>query len=168
MRVMEKEEYRELREMAANGDMKAFAHLYETIYREMYYTAYYSLADDTDAVEVICSTVKSTFAAIGRLHTEAAFRLHMMKTLCGKIKAKFRMYAAEGIEILYDKEHLMPNDYGVDIKQEFNRLSDTVRLITALYIGGKCTSEEISQYIGLSASAVNKKIRRVLEAFALD
>ena len=43
---MDKQKYKELQVMAANGDMKAFARLYETIYREMYYTAYYSLADD--------------------------------------------------------------------------------------------------------------------------
>ena len=165
---MDKENYRSLQEMAANGDAKAFSRLYETLYREMYYTAYYSLADDTDAVEVITSAVRSTFGAMGRLHSESSFRTHMMKSLCSKIKAKFKMYSANGIEILYDRENLMPNEDGVDIKQEFNRLSDTVRLLTALYIGGRFSSEEIAQFTGLSSSTVNKKIKRVLEAFELD
>ncbi len=153
---------------AANGDTKAFSRLYETVYREMYYTAYYSLADDTDAVEVITETAKDTFSAMGKLHADTAFRHYIMKTLCGKIKAKFKDYAAEGRVIRYDEQALRPNEDGVDIKQEFNRLDDTERLITALYVGGKFRAEEISQFTGLSASTVKKKLQRVLELFELD
>ena len=40
---MDKREYKELSELAANGGTKAFARLYETVYREMYYTAFYTL-----------------------------------------------------------------------------------------------------------------------------
>ena len=55
---MEKREYRELSELAANGDTKAFARLYETLYREMYYTACYSLTDEADAVDAVASTAR--------------------------------------------------------------------------------------------------------------
>ena len=70
---MEKQEYKELQATCVNGGMKAFARLYETVYREMYYSAYYSLADDADAVEVVTNAVRSTFNNIARLHTENAF-----------------------------------------------------------------------------------------------
>ena len=70
---MDKREYRELSEQAASGDNKAFARLYETIYREMYYTAFYSLADDTDAVELIIATARDTMSAMGKLRSEDAF-----------------------------------------------------------------------------------------------
>ena len=165
---MDKQKYKELQVMAANGDMKAFARLYETIYREMYYTAYYSLADDADAVTAVTMAVKSTFSAMGKLHTESAFRQYIMKTLCSKIKLAFKTYAAEGREITYDESKLEPDESGIDIKQEFNRLSDTERLITALYTGGKFLAEEIAQFTGLSASTVKKKLQRVLESFELD
>ncbi len=160
--------YKQLQEMAANGDMKAFSRIYEMLYREMYYTAYYSLKDDSDAVDAVTGAVKATFSAMGRLHTEAAFRQHIMKNLCSRIKAKFKEYIAEGSEITYDPSDLHPNADGVDIKQEFNRLSDTERLITALYVGGKFLADEISQFTGMSASTVKKKLRRVLDAFMLD
>lgn len=165
---MIRHDFKELQEQAANGDLKAFSRLYETVYREMYYTAYYSLADETDAVEVITEAVKAAFSAIGRIHTEAAFRQYIMKALCTRIKAKFKQYAAEGREIAYDEERLRPNEDGVDIKQEFNRLADTERLITALYAGGKFLADEISQFTGLSAATVKKKLQRVLELFELD
>ena len=87
---MDKREYKELSEQAAGGDNKAFAQLYETIYREMYYTAFYSLADDTDTVEVIISTARDAMSAIGRLRTEEAFRAFMMKNLCARIRTKFK------------------------------------------------------------------------------
>ena len=48
---MDKREYKELSELAANGGTKAFARLYETVYREMYYTAFYTLCDDADRSE---------------------------------------------------------------------------------------------------------------------
>lgn len=165
---MEKQEYKELAMLSANGDTKSFAKLYETIYREMYYTAFYSLADDADAIEAVTDTVRSTFKVIGRLHTEATFRLYIMKTLCTEIKNKFKEYAADGTEIFYDEENLRPNEDGIDIKQEFNRLPGTERLVASLYAGGKFRTEEIAQFTGLSLSTVKKKLDRAIEGFALD
>ncbi|MBQ8171031.1 MAG: hypothetical protein IJZ95_03460 [Oscillospiraceae bacterium] len=165
---MEKQEYKEVAAMAANGDSKAFTRLYETIYREMYYTAFYSLADDADAVEVLIDTVRDAFACIGKLHTEAAFRMYMMKQLCAGIKNKFKEYAADGREIFCDENKYRPNRDGIDIKQEFNRLPDTERLVCALYVGGKFLCDEISQFTGLSASTVKKKLDRALMTFSLD
>ena len=77
---MEKREYRELSELAANGDTKAFARLYETLYREMYYTACYSLTDEADAVDAVASTARDGFSAVGKLRSEEAFRAFMMKS----------------------------------------------------------------------------------------
>lgn len=165
---MEKQEYKELQELAANGGTKYFGKLYETLYREMYYTAFYSLADDADAVEAVTSTIRSGFRSIGKLHNESSFRLFMMKQLCGSIKAKFKEYADEGREIRYDESRLRPNEDGIDIKQEFNALPDTERLVCALYAGGKFRPEEIAQYTGLSLSTVKKKLDRALAAFELD
>ena len=165
---MEKQEYKELQELAANGGTKYFGKLYETLYREMYYTAFYSLADDADAVQTVTATIRSGFQNIGKLHNEGSFRLYMMKHLCGGIKVKFKEYAAEGREISYDEARLRPNEDGIDIKQEFNILPDTERLVCALYVGGRFRPEEIAQFTGLSLSTVKKKLDRALTAFELD
>lgn len=165
---MDKQEYRELQQFAANGGTKYFGRLYETIYREMYYTAFYSLADDADAVEAVISAIRSGFSAIGRLHSERAFRLFMMKHLCSSIKVKFKEYAAEGRELRYNENELRPNADGIDIKQEFNILPDTERLVCALYVGGKFRAEEIAQFTGMPAGAVKKNLSRALAAFELD
>lgn len=159
---MDKREYKQLSELAANGDTKSFARLYETLYREMYYTAYYSLADDTDAIEVILSTARDCMSAVGRLHTEEVFRAFMMKNLCARIRSMFRQYAEEGRKITPQKHD------GFDVKSEFSKLDDTERLIASMYIGGRFQPDEISAYTGLSPSTVKKKLERVLTGFELD
>lgn len=158
---MDKREYKELSELAANGGTKAFARLYETLYREMYYTAFYSLCDEPDTVEVIISTARDTMSAIGKLHTEEAFRSFMMRTLCARIRSKFREYSA--------KERRMPESSGsFDVRAEFARLGDTERLVASMYIGGKFQPDEISAYSGLSPAAVKKKLESVIAGFELD
>ena len=158
---MDKREYRELSEQAASGDNKAFARLYETIYREMYYTAFYSLADDTDTVEVIISTARDAMSAIGRLRTEESFRAFMMKNLCARIRTKFKEYSEE-------EPTPPPRGGGYDIKAEFVRLEETDRLIASMYIGGKFQPDEISAYTGISPATVKKSIDRTLSGFELD
>lgn len=158
---MEKHEYKELSELAANGGTKAFARLYETLYREMYYTACYSLTNEADAVEAVTATARDGMSAIGRLRTEEAFRTFMMKTLCARIRSKFKEYAGQDREI-------MPDGRDFDVMAEFSRLEDTERLVASMYIGGKFQPDEISAYTGLSTSAVKKKLERVIEGFELD
>ena len=158
---MDKREYKELSEQAAGGDNKAFARLYETIYREMYYTAFYSLEDDSDAVDVIISTARDALSAIGRLRSEEAFRAFMMKTLCARIRTKFREYAEE-------ERTAPPRNGEYDVKAEFDRLDDSDRLIASMYIGGRFQPDEISAYTGLSPATVKKSLDRTLSGFELD
>ena len=158
---MEKHEYKELSELAANGDTKAFARLYETLYREMYYTACYSLSDESDAVEAVTATVRDCMSAVGKLHSEEAFRAFMMKTLCARIRSKFREYAAQ-------ERDPLPDSGGFDVMAEFSRLDDTERLIGSMYIGGKFQPDEIAAYTGLSSATVKKKLERVIAGFELD
>ena len=165
---MDKREYKRINDLAVNGSAKAFSQLYELVYREMYYTAYYTLSNDADAVGVVTEVVKDAFACIGRLRTEEAFVGYMMKSLCGRIKAALKSYAAEGREIRYEEDRLRPNSDGIDILQEFNRLSDRERLVTSLYVAGKFSHAEISRFTGLSVGAVKKHLRSALDGFALD
>ncbi len=153
---MEKQEYKDTAALAANGDAKAFSHLYETLYREMYYTACYSLKSDADAVEVVLGTVKDGFAAIGRLRSESAFRSFMMKSLCARIKLRLKESDSED-DPVHD-----------GLRAEFAQLDDNVRVITALYVSGRFTPEEIAAYTGATAGAVRRKLKKGLELFELD
>ena len=81
---MDKREYKELSELAANGGTKAFARLYETVYREMYYTAFYTLCDDADAVELVTASARDGMTTINKLRSEDAFRAFMFRNLCAR------------------------------------------------------------------------------------
>lgn len=166
--IMDKKEYKRLNSLAVNGNAKAFSQLYELVYREMYYTAYYTLSDDADATELVIDVVKEAFSVIGKLRTEEAFVTYMMKGLCTRIRSTLKYYEAEGREIGYSESELRPNDDGIDIRQEFNRLNDKERLVTSLYVAGKYSHAEIARFTGLSAGAVKKHLRSALDGFALD
>ena len=81
---MDKREYKELSELAANGGTKAFARLYETVYREMYYTAFYTLCDDADAVELVTASARDGMTTVNKLRSEDAFRAFMFRNLCAR------------------------------------------------------------------------------------
>lgn len=157
---MDKHEYKETAAMAASGDAVAFRRLYETVYEEMYYAAYYALKSEGDAVDVMMATIRDGFSAIGRLRNENAFRTFMMKNLCARIKAQFKIYARNGAPQCAENSP--------QIKREFDRLDNTERLVTALYVAGRFVPNEISDFTGISTGAVKKKLARCLEQFSLD
>ena len=154
---MDKREYREICEMAANGDAHAFSKLYALLYRDMYYTACYSLANDSDAVEAVRGTAKDGFKAIGRLRSEDAFRMFMMKTLCARIKMFFKEY-----------KHTPPAEFRSELNERLFEIEHADRLCAAMYIAGRFTMDEISQYSGMSKSTVRKRLIRALDYLDLD
>ena len=155
---MDKKEYRETVSMAANGDAKAFSRLYEMISREMYYTAVYSLADDADAIEAVSGTIRDGFKAVGRLRSEAAFRVFMMKTLFARIKMRLREY---GDEDVLDEEQ-------PEIKYRLFELDGVDRICTVMYIAGKFTIEDISAFSGLMKGNVKKRLNKSVNILELD
>lgn len=155
---MDKRDYRELSSMAANGDAKAFSKLYATLYREMYYTAFYCLSSEEDAVQAIKLTARDGFKAINRLRTEEAFRIFMLKTLCARIKLFFKDYGSTPINAQPELE----------AKRLMFTLENTDRMCLALFVGGKFSPEEISQYSGLSKKNVKKRLLDSLAALGMN
>ena len=152
---MDKREYKELSELAANGGTKAFARLYETVYREMYYTAFYTLCDDADAVELVTASARDGMTTVNKLRSEDAFRAFMFRNLCARIRTKLRESPVQPV----------PESGGF---AEFSRLSDAERLVASMYIGAKLQPDEISLFTGMNSTAVNKTLEKVLTAFELD
>ena len=154
---MDKKEYRENCEMAANGDARAFSKLYALLYKEMYYTACYSLANDADAVEAVQGTARDGFKAIGRLRNEESFRVFMMKTLCARIKMFFKDY-----------KRTPPTEFRSELNERLFGIESADRLCAAMYIAGRFTMDEISQYSGMSRNTVKKRLIRALDYLDLD
>ena len=155
---MDKREYKELSELAANGGTKAFAQLYETVYREMYYTAFYTLCDDADAVELVTASARDGMSAINKLRSEEAFRAFMLRNLCARIHMRLKESPVQERD----------PQAKFDVIAEFTRLSDTERMVASMYIGARLQPDEITLYTGLSSTNVNKTLEKVLTAFELD
>lgn len=155
---MEKREYKELSSMAANGDAKAFSRLYSSIYREMYYSAFYCLANEKDTIEAIKLTARDGFKSISHLRNEDSFKIFMMKTLCARIKNFFKDYENNPVN----------ENSNIEAKQLLFTLEPNDRLCLALFVGGKFTPEEISQYSGLSKKNVKKCLINSLTVLGIN
>lgn len=155
---MTKKEYKILAAEAAGGDAKAFSRLYELVYDTMYYSAFYSLKNDSDTIEAVLGAARDGFRAVGRLHSEESFRLFMMKTLCARIRTFFREYGAAP----------ETDDFMLEAKSAMFQLENRDRLCAALYMGGNCTPDEIAMYTGMARGTVKKRLIRALDILDLD
>lgn len=154
---MDKKEYKGLCSMAANGDAKAFSRLYEMVYGAMYYTAFYSLASESDSIEAVLGAARDGFNAINRLHSEESFRVFMMKTLYARIRTFFKDYGND----------IVNKDYDNEIKNQLFTLDNLDRLCAVMCEAARFTTEEISQYTGMSKRAANKRIARAADSVKL-
>lgn len=146
--------------LAQQGDATAFSELYALVYKDLYYVAYYSLKNTYDAQDVVSDTVLDAYASIGKLKDEKAFKAWIMKILSAKIKRKLKEYVQSRIVFTYEFEQEELNYDGIDLKQEFNRLSDEERLVLSMSVVSGYTSEEISKITGINANTVRSKLLR--------
>ncbi len=155
---MDKEYYKDLSARAADGDAKSFSKLYELIYRGMYYTAYYTLPNEKDAVDAVIGAARDGFKSIGRLRSEEAFEAFMMKTLCSRIKT----ICKENSETSGDADEN-------EIKKAFMQLEDYMdRLCAALYIACRLDVSIIAAYTGTLRGSVKKRLSTALRALDLE
>lgn len=154
---MDKKEYKELSLMAADGDARAFSRLYASLYREMYYTAFYALASESDAVEAVQGTARDGFKSISKLHSEDSFRVFMMKTLCARIKMFFKDYKNDP-----------PRDFHSELNETLFEIDNADRLCAAMYIAAKFSPDAISQFTGMSKGTVKKRLIRALDYLELE
>lgn len=154
---MDKKEYRQIAEQSASGDATAFAKLYRLVYRDMYYSAFYTLKDDNDAINVVTMTARECFEAISGLRTEQQFRFFMMKTLCANMKAVLRQYTDDAL----DNEQ-------PEIKEALFELKDDERMVLALNIAGKCTVDDIAAFMGMTRIGVKKRLDRAKQKLDIE
>lgn len=155
---MDKEYYKDLSTRAADGDAKSFSKLYEMMYRDMYYAAFYTLANNEDAIEAVIGAARDGFNSISRLRTAEAFEIFMMKTLCARIKTRCKEYEEK---IKLDSEQ-------PEIKKELFKLNHTDRLIAVLYISSKLKTPVISAYTGMMKGSVKKRLANALTQLDLE
>ena len=154
---MDKKEYRQYAMQAANGDAKAFSKLYQLVYRDMYYTAFYTLKNDEEAIAAITETARDGFGAIANLHNEQQFRVYMMRTLCARMKAFYKRYSDNSLD-----------ENQPEIKTELFELPNVERMIFAMNVAGKFSCEEIALFAGMTKIGVRKKLARAMQKLGIE
>lgn len=155
---MDKEYYKDLSTRAADGDAKAFSKLYELIYRKMYYTAFYTLADEEDAVEAVIGAARDGFNSISKLKTEEAFEVFMMKTLCTRIKTRCKEYDSK----------FRPDGDQPRVKRMLFKLNYIDRLLMVLYVCVQLKTPAIAAYTGMMKGSVRKRLVNALVALKIE
>ena len=164
----------ELTERARAGDIHAFALLYETIYRDLYRFALYTLKNSHDAEDTVSDTVTDAFGQIASLRRPEAFRSWMFGILTNKCRAKLKTYLHKTVELPGDLSCVMPDlDEKNDVQKAFFTLESQDRLILSLNLFAGYSSREIGQLLDMNDSTVRsrqsralKKMQELLEGYA--
>ncbi len=153
-------DFRETVILARKGDTAAFSELYSLVYKDLYRVAYYVLRDSHDAQDVVSEAVLDAYTSISKLRNEDAFRAWIMKILSAKIKRKLKEYVTRNLVVTYDYEHEELNYDGIDLKQEFNRLTDEERVVLSLSVVSGYNSKEIAKMLDMNDNTVRSKLAR--------
>ncbi len=155
--------------LAQQGDTAAFARLYETVYQDLYHTAFYSLRNNEhDAADVVSETVMEAFASMKSLKNPEAFRSWIFRILSAKIKRKQRDYYNQQGDILYP--HAAENfSYAAsELRDVLQTLSDTDRLILSLSVLSGYTGEEIGRICDMQPGTVRSRLSRMKAALRVQ
>ncbi len=153
---------------ARQGDADAFADLYSLVYKDLYHIALLNLKNQHDASDVVSDTVLEAYSSIKKLRDENAFKSWIVKILTVKIKNKQREYIKNNnyqkeLDILdsveQEKNHEI-NYSGMEIMEEFKRLSKEERLVLSLSVVSGYRSEEIAGMLGTNSNTVRSKVAR--------
>lgn len=155
--------------LAKKGDTSAFSRLYETVYKDLYHIALYSLKNSHDAGDVVSDTVLDAFCSIDKLREPEKFRSWIMRILSVKIKRKQKEYFSTAEELDENFPDISDFDYdSVELKEALNRLDSDSRLMLSLSVLGGYTSDEISEMCEIKSGTVRSRLSRIKEKLRLE
>ncbi|MCM1315089.1 MAG: sigma-70 family RNA polymerase sigma factor [Prevotella sp.] len=155
--------------LAKKGDTTAFSRLYETVYKDLYHIALYSLKSSHDASDVVSDTVLDAFCSIDKLRDPEKFRNWIMKILSAKIKRRQKEYFNVTEEIGDDFPDISDFDYdSVELKEALNKLDSQSRMMLSMSVLGGYTSDEISEMCEIKSGTVRSRLSRIKEKLRLE
>lgn len=155
--------------LAKKGNTEAFSRLYETVYKDLYHIALYSLRSSHDASDVVSDTVLDAFCSIDKLREPEKFRSWIMRILSAKIKRKQKEYFNTAEELDEDFPDIDNFDYdSVELKEALNKLDSESRLMLSMSVLGGYTSDEISEVCEIKSGTVRSRLSRIKEKLRLE
>ena len=156
-------------EQAISGDKDSFAALYESVYKDMYKFAVYTLRSRDDAADAVAESAMYAYKEIAGLKNAGAFRSWIFAILANRCRAIIRDYAKDNriapmdeIEWAID-DGVIEHDERLAIREAYAALPEDDRLILALYVFAGYKSREIADIMDMKHSTVRSRIKRALD-----
>ena len=152
-------------------DAKAFAKMYETVYRDLYRFALCTMKNSHDAEDAVSEAVMNAYEHIASLRSEESFRswiFTILVNVCRKrLKKQARQTVKEDAAFFEREEETEPGkspeyELSMDLKKAFSVLSEEERAVIGLSVFRGYRSEEIGRMLGLKDSTVRSKRKRAL------
>ncbi len=157
----------ELIRQAQTGDAHAFALLYESVYKDLYRFAVYTLRHTQDAEDAVSETVVDAFAQIRNLREAGAFRSWIFRILTAKCNRRIRQYI-QAPEAQEEEIGAAETDLGeqTDVRRAFDSLPREDRLIIAMNVFAGYSSQEIGDLLQMNPNTVRSRQSRALKKLA--
>lgn len=144
-------------------DAKAFAQMYEQIYKDLYRYALCLMKNSHEAEDAVSEAVIAAYENIHKLRKEDAFKSWIFTILSNICKKRFKQAAREDLQAEEEARSQDP-DYGlaIDVRDAFAVLSEEEQQIVGLSVFGGYNSQEIAHMLKLKAGTVRSKRSRAL------
>ncbi len=138
--------------------------LYETVYKDMYYLAYYYLGNPQEAEDAVGEAVLKAYENFASLREEKAFKSWIFKILVNQCKSQqMKGSRMQRVELSEEPSYEQtPEDLTIT-RELLSSLSEEERWIITLTVFGGYKGEEIAKMLGLRHSTVRSKYRRALK-----
>ena len=152
-------------------DAKAFAKMYETVYRDLYRFALCTMKNSHDAEDAVSEAVMNAYEHIASLRSEESFRSWIFTILVNVCKKRLKKQARQTVKedaAFFEREEetelgkSAEYELSMDLKKAFSVLSEEERAVIGLSVFSGYRSEEIGRMLGLKDSTVRSKRKRAL------
>ena len=152
-------------------DAKAFAKMYETVYRDLYRFALCTMKNSHDAEDAVSEAVMNAYEHIASLRSGESFRSWIFTILVNVCKKRLKKQARQTVKedaAFFEREEetelgKSPEyELSMDLKKAFSVLSEEERAVIGLSVFSGYRSEEIGRMLGLKDSTVRSKRKRAL------
>lgn len=158
---------------ASAGDRNAFTILYNSVYKDMYKFALYTLGNQDEAFDAVSDTFLDIWKGIGKLKDPGSFPAWSMRILSIKCKkhisdiidSKNKYNLDDLIETPSDSESSIDESVseGSSLAAALGTLDADDRMIITLSVLHGYRNKEISEMLGIPAGTVSSRLYRAYE-----
>lgn len=156
-------EEKNLVELARNGDIQAFASLYETVYQDLYRFALFTMKNKEEAEDAVSESVIAAYESIHKLRKAESFRSWMFQIVANQCKKiwKRREHFLDGT--VADKAGVsFEMEEHMDLWCCFSCLTEKERMVLAMHVFGGYNSREIGKLLKMAPGTVRSLKSRAI------